>query len=429
MLRRVRRAGLRRSTVLLLAGSVLVATTAHAQAVPDSSGEPAEVLLLTGEGDGARASSWERDVGRALTRAGVRVSSDPLAWVRVAGARYGTVDPPRLAALTEVAALLAEARAESARLREGPALGRLARAAQLVEAHADMPGSAAWAAEVWTATGVIAAQAGLAQLADVALARAATLDPRRGVRAAEASPDVVARAAEIARAVASGPTGSFEVIATVTGTRVLVDDGDVGAAPQIVRLSVGRHIVRLEAPGYRPFGQSVDVLEGERPAMTVRLAPDPALVAADALATAGRRGDAPAVAEALAAIGRAGFTPPRVVLVEAGRGPRDRARLRDCRATGCEPAVGLDRDALPTRFADARGLGGGGSERRPDDSWLSAPEDIVTPPPGTPWYARWYVWTIAGAVIAGAVTTGVLAQEPPATTQRTELRPRWGDGT
>jgi len=186
--------------------------------------------------------------------------------------------------------------------------------------------------------------------------------------------------------------------------------------------------VRLEAPGYRPFGQIVDVLEGERPSMIVRLAPDPALVAAEALSAAARRADAPAIVEALAAIGRAGFTPPRVLFVEAGHGPRDRARLRDCRATECEPARGLERDALPTRFADARGLAGRDLEGDPDDAWLSAPEDIVTPPPGTPWYARWYVWTIAGAVVAGAVTTGLLAQEPPAPTERTQVIVRLGDG-
>ncbi len=424
------------SVVLVLSAmSTLRVTPVSAQMPGESEaagvlgeGEPVDVLVLHSETGGARSERWSRDVSAALGRAGVRASSDATGWARSVGAREGTLDPQRVAALDEVAALIGEARAEAARLREGPALARLARAAQLVEAHADVPGSAAWAAEVWTATGVIAAQAGLSQLADVALARAATLDPRRGVRAAEASPEVVARAAGIARAAATGPTGNFEVVAAVEGARVLVDDGDVGAAPRRVRLAVGRHVVRVEAPGHRPFGQVVDVLEGERPPMVVRLAPDPAVLAAEALERAAQHADAPSIVAALAAIDRAGLTPPRVLFVEAGDGPRDRARLRDCTASGCEAALGLERDALPQRLRWARAMDQARVEARPDDAWIGAAQDVVVPPAATPWYARWYVWTIAGAVVAGAVTAGVLAQDPGPPTQRTGVSIDWGDG-
>jgi len=434
MLRAVIRRSIRTGRALRLVSMVFVLSAMSAlRAMPvgaqvPGEGEAVDVLVLRSESDGARAQRWSRSVREALTRAGEGASDDAAQWARIAGAREGTLDPQRVAALDEVAALIGEARAESARLREGPALARLARAAQLVEAHADVPGSAAWAAEVWTATGVIAAQAGLSQLADVALARAATLDPRRGVRAAEASPEVVARAAGIARAAATGPTGNFEVVAAVEGARVLVDDGDVGAAPRRVRLAVGRHVVRVEAPGHRPFGQVVDVLEGERPPMVVRLAPDPALVAAEALERAALHADAAAIVAALAAIERAGLTPPRVLFVEAGNGPRDRARLRDCTASGCDAAVGLEREALPLRLTLARAVDQERVEARPDDAWLDAPEDVVVPPPGTPWYARWYVWTIAGAVVAGAVTAGVLTYDPGPPTQRYEGQVGRGDG-
>ena len=411
---------------VLSAMSALRATTAGAQLPGEA--ESVDVLVLSSETGGERGRRWSRDIGAALRRAGVSANSDAARWARIAGAHDGTLDPQRVAALDEVVTLIGEARAESARLREGPALARLARAAQLVEAHADVPGSAAWAAEVWTVTGVVAAQAGLSQLADVALARAATLDPRRGVRAAEASPEVVARAAGIARAAATGPTGNFEVVAAVEGARVLVDDGDVGAAPRRVRLAVGRHVVRVEAPGYRPFGQVVDVLEGERPPMIVRLAPDPALVAAEALERAAQHADATSIVAALAAIARAGLTPPRVLFVEAGDGPRDRARLRDCTASGCEAAVGLERDGLPQRLTFARAMGPERVEARPDDAWLGAPEDVVAPTPGTPWYGRWYVWTIAGAVIAGAVTAGALTYDPGPPTQRYEGQVKRGSG-
>jgi len=34
---------------------------------------------------------------------------------------------------------------------------------------------------------------------------------------------------------------------------------------------------------------------------------------------------------------------------------------------------------------------------------------VPAPPARTPWYARWWVWTIAGAVVAGSVTAAILA--------------------
>jgi hypothetical protein len=37
---------------------------------------------------------------------------------------------------------------------------------------------------------------------------------------------------------------------------------------------------------------------------------------------------------------------------------------------------------------------------------------VLTPRPGNAWYERWWVWAIAGAVVAGGVTTAVVLAQP-----------------
>jgi hypothetical protein len=37
---------------------------------------------------------------------------------------------------------------------------------------------------------------------------------------------------------------------------------------------------------------------------------------------------------------------------------------------------------------------------------------VLTPRPGSAWYEKWWVWAIAGAVVAGGVTTAVIVTQP-----------------
>jgi hypothetical protein len=64
-------------------------------------------------------------------------------------------------------------------------------------------------------------------------------------------------------------------------------------------------------------------------------------------------------------------------------------------------------------------LGRGAGEREARDVLRRMILGFAPPPPAprlrTPWYARWWVWTIAGVVVAGSVTAAVLATRPRGT--------------
>lgn len=375
-----------------------------------ASAQPEQVAVLfvgsAPERSPARWRTWRVHVERAARIAGYAVVDDPVAYAQERLRAWGPIPPARVEGLREVEQLLVEARRASATLREGEALGRLARAEQLVRDHADVAGAAAWLAEVQTAMGVTAAQAGIPALVEVALSRAATLDPSRGVHAAEAPPAVVARARAIARAVATRSTGSFEVRTDAEGARVFLDDEDLGPAPRIVRAPVGTHVLRVQAPGRLPWGRIVEVLEGRRPPVEVRLAPDPLVSHARLLRRAAEDHDGSAVAAALRALPGIGAA----WIVEIGDGARDRALLTACSVEDCAETRRLSVDEVPIvipRRAPHR-------ERLPaadvtsHRAWLREPAPPPPPPPPpTAWWERWYLWAGA-AVIVGATVGGAL---------------------
>ncbi len=368
-------------------------------------------ILFAEEGEPARRATWQVHVERAARVAGYVVVGDAAAWATERAADLGPVAPRRVEAFRTVEALLVEARQAAATLREGEALALLVRAERIARDHADVPGAAAWLAEVETAVGITAAQAGIPTLVEAALSRAATLDPSRGVRAAEAPPAIVARAEAIARAVATRPTGTFEVRADADGARVFLDDEDLGTAPRPVRAPVGLHVLRVEAPGRLPWGRAVRVFEGRRPPVEVRLAPDPLLAAARRLRHAAGAADPEAVAAALGVL--AGLD--AAWIVQVGDGAQDRALLTPCDGSGCAEPRRLEVDEVPIVVGDHAPSPAGRVRAAlvAGRSWLLEPApEVPPPPPPAPWWQRWYTWAGAAVLAGAAVGAAVWLTRP-----------------
>ena len=310
------------------------------------------------------------------------------------------IDPSRLSDLQRVEDLLLHAREQTAALAEADALATLAEASRIADQEADLPGAPAFCAEVQLALGVTAMQAGFSWLALDAFRRAATLDPSRRLLDAEASPAVVQAYAQVVREVALAPVGEVEVRAGVALARVYVDDVDRGAAPVRLRLTVGRHALRVEAPGHRGYGAFVDVLEGARPPLLVQLSPTPALDAARALDAAAAQGDYAAVRAAMAALRDASASPEDVIVVE-GSPVGKKLLLVRCDAEACRGPQRVRAEAPwdPGRAPalDAARLAAG-------RSWLAETERAPRAEHSASLWTRWYVW--GGVAVVAAVATG-----------------------
>lgn len=353
-------------------------------AAPSSAG--AQVIVVDADGvPEADARRWRQRVESALDGPATSVEASVLA-----GAPVGTVEPSRLDVLSTIERLLVGAREARAQLRDREALLALAQAEALAEAHLDVPGMAAWYAEVQLAIAITAAQAGQPGVSEAALRRAASLDPRRQVQAAEARPELVRRARAIARAAATAPRGRFEVRAAADGAVVFVDDVRVGSLPTRVEAPVGAHVIRVDAPGHRSWAQVITVFEGDRPSLDVALSPSGDLLAAREAQAAAEAGE---LDRLVAALGRLDAAPV-VYRVRPGAGPRDRALITACRATGCEGPQLLDGEDGPR-------LNGPGAPSRAEAlRWLREPPAVTIDEPQ--WWERWYFWLAAGAVAAAA---------------------------
>lgn len=340
---------------------------------------------------------WQRRVEGELERATTLEQ-----WAR-AREPVGRVSPERLETISLIETLLVRARHATASLRERDALGILTRAERLAEQHLDVPGMSDWYAEVQLAIAITASQAGMEGLSGAALRRAASVDPQRDVQVAEARPEVVERARQIRREAVTGPRGRFEVRSDTEGAVVSIDDRSLGGLPRTLNVPVGLHVLRVEAPGHRPWARVVQVLEGERPSVTVQLSPTDTLAAARRAADAARAGASDELVAALAALPE----PPEVWLLWAGRGPLDRALAMRCTAEGCASARRFTGDApvdlrvAPSAAPHDRSL-----------AWLAEIPFEAPPPPELEWFERWYLWAGLGVVIAGALTAIIVAAQP-----------------
>jgi hypothetical protein len=317
----------------------------------------------------------------------------------------------RLRPLRRIEALLASAREQAAALAEDQALGTLAEAARIGEQLGDVPGAAAWNAEIELGIGLTAAQVGLTQLAERAFRMAATLDPARRLLEAEAAPAVLQLYERVQREVAVAPLGELDVRVAAAQARVFLDDVALGPSPARFHASVGRHVLRVETPGHRVYGALIDVLEGVRPPLLVQPSPEPELDQARELTDAAQRGDYPAAVRALRALQRAGV-PLGPVLVLESSPTGHKALLVLCQPTGCEAALRMSGTELPAiapgttldpeRLAEAR-------------QWLAQPSSAAPRlrAVGPAWWQHWYLWGgIAAAALAGTLLALSLNRQP-----------------
>ena len=314
-------------------------------------------------------------------------------------ARTRVIGAERLTALEVIERLLLRARQALSVLDERDALLALHEAERIAERNFTIPGIAAWYAEVELAIAIAAAQAGADGLSAAALRRSASVDPSRVVLAAEARPEVVARATLARRRAVSGPRGRFELSADAPDAVAFIDDQPIGALPRTVEVSTGAHILRIDAPSRRSFAQRITVFEGDRAPFEVRMNTTDVLRGTERLRRAAREGRLAQIAGSLPVGGAS-----RAWLVFADS-PADRAVIVVCEPSGCES---------PRRVRGAMALSAvsPGGSLRDARRWLSRGGGTEIPIVDPEWWERWYVWLGVGAVVAGAIVGAVFLAQP-----------------
>ena len=369
---------------------VLVLTVAWA------SGAGAQDLVRVEGADGAQRSALE---DRARSEG----------WAPIGTPAPARLERAAVVALARAERLVVEARRAAAQLREGEALGALEEARQLVERNAHVPGAAGWLAEVELATGIVAHQQGHEGLAEQSLGRAASLDPQRTLGAAEAPPAIVARARELAREAASRTRTEVGFATDVPGARLYLDDRAVGSLPLRRPLPLGRHVVRIEAPGHVTWARVVDLREGRHGTWRVALSPTGSEVRRQRLASV-------ALADLPAAL-----APGEALLWVEVVG--DRVFTLRCRREGCSAPATDPLGGTEGAHVRAAGPFTGAEARRLLAALRVAPERAAPaePPPGRrPWWRRGTTWVAAalGLIVAG-VAIGFAAR--PETRERFQV--------
>jgi len=311
-----------------------------------------------------------------------------------------------LTPLRRVEELLSAARQRAAELDEEGALRRLAEAQRLAWDSLAVPGAAAFCAEVELQLAVTAAQAGRWELAADSLARAARLDGQRRLLAGEASPEVVALGARVFRDAATGAEGELPIGVSAPGARIFVDDIDRGLAPQRIRIRVGTHALRVEAPGHVAHYARLEVSEGARPAQHIVLAPDPRLLAVERVAHM-LGGDLNAWQDAVRSLLLAAPDVRAVAWFEDDSSGR--RLLYTCHVSGCRLPLRVEANGRARRVRpDALGAAGLTPDTLAESRrWLHVTNDAqVAAREPERWWNRWYVWSALSAL---AVSGGVLA--------------------
>ncbi len=395
--------------VALLVAALALAPCARALAQE----EPGVHLVWHAEGGASEL--WARRVARRLEDEGLEVRTDD-GWALARGADRSEA----YAALVRVEQALASARASMREFDEHAALTTLAGARIDVLRALALPGTVAWAAEVELAIGRIAAQAGRTELARASFARAFGVAPGRALGAAEAAPDVVALAGEVMRGVLAQPAGRFDVSAVWDeAALVYLDDQPIGRAPRRVETRAGAHVLRVEADGAEPYVAWIDVLPGTRPPLAITLSPTVAVAALRSIHAGVLDGALEALPARLVALDAALGEPVVLWIVEGGSGPFERALVTACDRDRCHAPFRLETGTRESPSAALEASAVDARLRAAALAWRDEPlpVDPVVPPPIDPWSEGW-PWALigtGGALVLGAILTGVVvaAQPPP----------------
>ena len=202
--------------------------------------------------------------------------------------------------------------------------------------------------------------------------------------------------------------GTLEVMSAPEGAAVSLDGKPLGRTPVVAtNLPPGTHYLEVSLPGYRPSVTAV-IVRPRRRAISVRLSEDPAARAtlARLFSLRDRLGATP-----LVGVGRLGrqLGLDKVLLVTmtpGGDGLALHGYLHDAATERLEGSARVTTSASPEP-----------ATLQPLALWR--PGAAITPPTGDdmsrqssmddsrPWYRRWYVWVLAGAVVAAAVAVPV----------------------
>lgn len=406
-------------TLFVLVPLALLAGRAVAQ---DASGReiaptPAEQIVRVAGSPAfpGRAELWARRVTRALRRGGATVvTPQAIDWERPG------IDEARLVQLEEIEAALGVARRAQVALEEAEAMRALAAASRRARDLLDVPGAAAWLAEVEVVTAIVAAQRGEASLAEASLRRALALAPDRALQEGEAAPELVARSIELMREEVRRARLPVRVEGTAAepaaDAQVFVDDRAVGALPRELELPAGLHVIRIEARGHRPYARLIDLAPGSRAPLVASLSPSAPTADALALDEAVASGETDAVAVSLAAIVAHGGLARAAWLVSVGTGPLDRAVLVRCGPGACEPPRRIDDTAVLALDATVP-IAVEPSTEEADRAAMTAALawideiPVEVPPPPRSILEEWWLWAGVGAVVVGAgVAIGVAVQ-------------------
>jgi hypothetical protein len=220
-------------------------------------------------------------------------------------------------------------------------------------------------AEVYLYRALARLELGPAEAAWEDLVRAARLDPTRVIDPARFPPRVVAAYKRAVAEVAQLPRAELEVVAP-PDANVRVDGR---SAPGVSTVTVGQHLIAVEASGYERWVAVVAVSGAhERVQPSIRALAPPDGDRLLALTHGARR-------IALGALVRAGQGWQFVVREHA-----DGKTVSDAAPLGDAPAAPLI-DSLVRRL-------------------VGAPAPQVTAPPPTPLYKKWWLWTAVGGVAA-----------------------------
>ena len=237
---------------------------------------------------------------------------------------------------------------------------------------------------------LIESNLGRPERATAALRAAAVLRPDGALDAVTFPPDLreaFAAAASAARAARKSPV---RVAAQPAGAEVRVDGDRIGASPVGFEAIPGRHYLRVEAVGYAPRIQAIDVPpEGRGTKVEVLLSPADAAAAASQVVHLD-----PSLLPSLMPASRSALT--------RGLEARTLVRYQDPKQPRADLLLALDLDTGGVKRVAAADLGsrrGDGSHERRDDN-----RSVVS----SPWF-----WVAVGAVVAGGVVTAILVSQEP----------------